>query len=79
MIIAVILIVLASAWLAGFYRQLTMFLDDYDAHHPDLEEFRLAYEMCDGVRKGMIIVFILLILFITAPCGLLYMITGKHP
>lgn len=79
MFISVILIVIAAAWIAGFYRILTMFLDDYDAHHPDLEEFRLAYEMCDGIRKGIIIVFILALLFIMAPCGLLYMITGKHP
>ena len=79
MIIAVILIVIAAAWIAGFYRLLTMFLDDYNAHHPELEEFRMAYEMCDNIRKGIIIVFILTFLFIMAPCGLLYIITGRHP
>lgn len=79
MIIAVILIIIVSAWVTGFYRLITLFLDDYNAHHPDLEEFRMAYGMCDTVRKGIIIVFILLLLFIKAPCGLEYMITGKHP
>lgn len=79
MIIAVILIVIASVWITGFYRITTLFLDDYNAHHPDLEEFRIAYEMCDGVRKGIIVLLVLLLLFIMAPCGLEYMITGKHP
>ena len=79
MIIAVILIVIASAWVTGFYRITTLFLDDYNAHHLDLEEFRMAYEMCDGIRKGIIIVIVLAFLFIMAPCGLSYMITGKHP
>jgi len=79
MIIAVILIIIISAWVTGFYRLATLFLDDYNAHDPDLEEFRMAYEMCDGVRKGIIIVLVLLLLFIMAPYGLGYMITGKHP
>ena len=79
MMIAVILIVVVAAWITGFYRITTLFLDDYNAHHPDLEEFRMAYEMCDGVRKGIIIVIILAFLFIMAPYGLLCMITGKHP
>ena len=79
MIIAVILIVVVAAWITGFYRITALFLDDYDAHHPDLEEFRMTYEMCDGVRKGIIIVIILAFLFIMTPCGLSYMITGKHP
>lgn len=79
MFISVILIVIAAAWIAGFYRTVTMFLDDYNAHHPDLEEFRLAYEMCDSIRKGIIIVIVLAFLFIMAPYGLGYMITGKHP
>ena len=79
MFISVILIVVVAAWITGFYRITTLFLDDYDAHHPDLEEFRMAYEMCDNVRKGIIIVIVLAFLFIMAPCGLSYMITGKHP
>ena len=79
MFISVILIVVVAAWITGFYRITTLFLDDYDAHHPDLEEFRMAYEMCDGVRKGIIIVLVLLLLFVMAPYGLGYMITGKHP
>lgn len=79
MIIAVILIVVAAAWITGFYRITTLFLDDYDAHHPDLEEFRMNYEMCDNVRKGIIIVIVLVFCFIMTPYGLLYMITGKHP
>ena len=79
MIIAVILIVIASAWLTGFFRLTTLFLDDYNAHHPDLEEFRMNYEMCDNVRKVIIVVLVLLQLFVMAPYGLGYMITGKHP
>lgn len=76
---AVIFIVVAAAWIAGFYRVLTLFLDEYNAHHPELEEFRMAYEMCDNFRRAIIVVLVLLILFVSAPLGIRYMLTGKHP